>query len=372
MADLQKRTHVVILCGGGGTRLWPVSTTQRPKQFVGILENKKTFFQDAVERALKITLAENIWVITNKNYLRFIYKQFPQVQKDQVIVEPEAKNTAMAHVVSTFFIFKKDPEALIVNLASDHFIPQIGEFIKQIRVALDFLASSDNILTVGIKPSHPDVNYGYIKKGEKVKEVDDWPFYKVDEFKEKPDLKTAESYFKSGEYFWNACLYMWRVESFLETVKRVAPSFWRAGNQIFSSIGTSKLEKVMRETYSKVEDISIDYAISEKANNLVLFPASFFWSDVGNWQSVYRLQEKDKFQNAFSGRLDKILTFESYGNLIRASRKRVVVFGVNDMVIIETGDSILICPLSRTAEVGKIAKQIQSGQKGKNEQKSKR
>jgi mannose-1-phosphate guanylyltransferase len=360
MAEIQKRTHVVILCGGGGTRLWPVSTRPQPKQFVSILENGKTLFQETVDRALRLAERDNIWVITNKDYVHYIHNQFPGIRRDQVIVEPEAKNTAMAHVVSTFFIAKKDPNALVVNFASDHFIPQVDEFVKQLRIALEFLAGSDSILTVGIRPTHPDVNYGYIKQGKKIREIDDWPFYEVAVFKEKPDLKTAEKYFKSGKYFWNACLYMWRSDTFLETVKKVAPSFWQAGEEIFSSIGTSRLPASLRQAYGQVESISIDYAVSEKADNLALFPASFFWSDVGNWQAVHRLQEKDEQHNVLLGNGQKILTLESRGNLVRADDKEVVVFGVNDMVIIETQHSLLVCPLSRAAEVGEVAKKIQN------------
>jgi mannose-1-phosphate guanylyltransferase len=360
MAEIQERTHVVILCGGGGTRLWPVSTREKPKQFVSVLEGERTLFEETVERALKLAKKDNIWVITNKNYVDYIYQQFPGVRKDQVIIEPEAKNTAMAHVVSTFFVAKKDPNALVVNFASDHFIPQLDDFVKQLKIALEFLAGSDNILTVGIKPTHPDVNYGYIKQGRKIREIDDWPFYEVEKFREKPDQSTAEKYFKSGKYFWNACLYMWRCDTFLETIQKVAPSFWRAGNEIFSSIGTPRLATSLRKAYDQVESISIDYAVSEKTDNLVLFPANFFWSDVGNWQAVYRLQQKDKLQNVFLGEKNKSWAIDSRGNLIRAHGKRIVVFGVSDMVIIETQHSLLVCPLGRTAEVGEVAKKVQS------------
>ncbi len=354
MATIQEKTQVVILCGGGGKRLWPLSTKEKPKQFVSIWEGKKTLFQESVERAKLLTKSENIWVITGKDYLDFIFDQFPKVLKNQVIIEPEAKNTALAHIVSSFFVYKKNPEAIIVNLASDHYIPNNQEFIKQIQIGLKFLLNTQYLLTVGIKPTHPDVNYGYIKQGTELKKIANWPFYKVAEFKEKPDFKTAKKYLLSGKYFWNACLYTWNVKVFLETAKKLSPNLWQLGKAIFDSIGKRNFDQVLKENYHQAEDISIDYAISEKANNLALFPATFFWSDVGNWQAVYRLSNKDSQNNVLLGEKANILTLESNSSLIRADKKQVVAFGVKNMVIIETDKAILVSPLARAADIGLI------------------
>jgi mannose-1-phosphate guanylyltransferase len=358
MAKISSEIYVVILCGGGGKRLWPVSTRQKPKQFISILGEEKTLFQETVERAKLLAKPENIWVITGKDYLDFIHKQAPEISNQHIIIEPEAKNTAMAHIVSSFFIYKEDPHAIIVNLASDHFIPNNKEFARQMKIALRFLKESDYILTVGIKPTHPDVNYGYIKQGKEIKKINNWPFYEVAEFKEKPDLKTAKKYCASGKYFWNACLYSWRVDTFLETVKKVNSVFWQSGKEIFDSIGTSKFNPILKKNYQKAENVSIDYAISEKANNLVLFPASFFWSDVGNWQAAYRLSDKDKQENVLLGKKQNILTPESKGNLIKSEKKQIVAFGLKDMIIIETAENILVSPLEKAADIGIISEII--------------
>ncbi len=361
LENKSKNIHVVILCGGGGKRLWPVSTKKLPKQFVSLLGSGKTLFEETVERAKLITKPENIWIITAKGYEDLIFKQFPEASKDQVIVEPVAKNTAMAHVVSSFFVYNKDPHAIIVNLASDHHIPDNAEFLNQMDKVLEFLKSNkEYILTVGIKPTHPDVNYGYIKKGNPINESQE--FFKVEEFKEKPDLITAKQYLKSGEYFWNACLYTWPAQTFIDTVQRIAPNFWELGNKIYNALGTDQIESILVECYEKAENISIDYAISEKANNLALYRADFFWSDVGNWEAIYRLSDKDKQGNFVFGNKNMILSIESNNNLIRSDKKLVVAFGVEDLIIIETEDSILVAPLKKAPLVGAIPEQLSQKQ----------
>lgn len=349
--------HVVILCGGGGKRLWPVSTKTLPKQFVSLLGSDKTLFEETVERAKLITSIENIWVITAKGYENLIFRQFPQVQKNQVIVEPIAKNTAMAHVVSSFYVYYKDPQAIIVNLASDHHIPDNLEFKNQINKALDFLKSNKGyILTVGIKPTHADVNYGYIKKGKPVNNSEE--FFKVEQFKEKPDRITAKQYLESGEYFWNACLYTWPAQTFIDTVQRIAPNFWELGNKIYNALDANHIESVLEDCYEKAENISIDYAVSEKASNLALYKADFFWSDVGNWEAIHRLSDKNKQGNALLGETNKIIPIESNNNLIRSEKKLIVAFGVENLIIIETEDNILVAPLKKAPLVGTIPEQL--------------
>ncbi len=352
-------TYAVILAGGGGTRLWPKSRTQTPKQFLKLLGDN-TLIQQTANRINKLIPWERIIVVTNELYQKDVKEQLPNVPEQNVICEPQKRDTALAMLVGSLFAKNLDPKAVVVNLASDHAVANEAEFIRVITAASQVATESDYLVTVGITPTYPSSGLGYIKIGEDIKKLDHGlTLFKVASFTEKPNEATARGFISTGKYFWNANNYVWNVNTIEQAFQKHMPEMWQQA-QVLLELSPPKFHSQLENLYQQAEAIAIDYAISEKADNLVLIPGDFGWDDIGDWKVVYDLEKKNISGNVILGEGTNIhtLSIESHNNLIHTSGRLVAIVGVDDLVVIDTDEILMIVPKSRTQDVKKIVTRL--------------
>jgi mannose-1-phosphate guanylyltransferase len=365
---MSNHDHVfaVILAGGGGTRLWPKSRNKTPKQFLK-LTGKDTMVQVAGSRVTKVVSWDRVIVVTNKIYLEDIKNQLPQVPVENIIAEPEKKDTAMAMLVGSLYAKSKDPEAIIINGASDHVIVDEKEFIHVMEGAVEIAQERKNLITVGITPTRPDTAFGYIKISEQIRKVNrSLAVFKVDSFTEKPNMATAQAFLSTGKYFWNANMYVWAADVLQEAFKAYMPEMYEVTKEL-PSMTPAEFHAALPALYEKVPAISIDYAISEKATNLVLIPGDFGWNDVGDWKVVYDLGKKDLAGNVIvgDGEVAHTLAINAQNNLIHAGKRLIALVGVNDLIVVDTDEILLIAPKDRSQDVKKIVERLK--EEGKKE-----
>ncbi|HUV72046.1 MAG TPA: sugar phosphate nucleotidyltransferase [Clostridia bacterium] len=347
--------YALIVCGGSGTRLWPRSRQKTPKQFLEKFYGEKSLFAQAVQRAKLLTSSDKIFVITLEDYVDEVLQQGKIILPKNVITEPFGKNTAMAIGVGAAYIKKVDPEAVIMNFWADAVVKQNDVFKKGLELAAKTASETGFLVVIGLKPTFPHTGFGYIKVRGEFSKVGG-KVYRVDSFKEKPDLKTAEKFIKKGNYFWNTGIFVWSAKSIFEAFSKHAPKIYDLLREISNKIGTSQERSTFLKAYEKVENISIDLAIAEKADNLLLVPASFGWSDIGDWKVNYDLKPKDKNNNVIEifGENGWHLGVETKDCLIEAENRLVATVGVSDLIIVETKDSLLVCAKDKAQEVKKI------------------
>jgi mannose-1-phosphate guanylyltransferase len=361
-------THVfgIVLAGGGGTRLWPKSREKTPKQFLN-LTSKETMMQISANRLAKLVPWDRIIVVTNKKYTEEIKQQLPQVPSQNVIAEPEKKDTAMAMLTGALYAKSIDPDAVVMNAASDHTIRDEQEFLRVMDSAVQVAAEGKNLVTVGIMPSRPDSAFGYIKIGDHLRKINDGlSVFNVDSFTEKPNTATAKAFLSTGKYFWNANMYVWSVNTLQESFQKHMPEMFEL-TQGLPELKGQAFHDALPDLYAKAKSISIDYAISEKADNLVLIPGDFGWDDVGDWKVVYDLGQKDLSGNVVVGDGNEMhtLALNSQNNLIHANGRLIGLIGINDMVIVDTDDILLIVPKERSQDVKKLVERLK--EEGKKE-----
>ena len=351
-----KHTYVCLLAGGTGTRLWPRSRIKTPKQFASIL-GRLTLFQQTVKRVRNLVPLSKIYVITNKRYKRDIQKQIPLIPTKNIICEPEKKNTAMAMGVSAAWIYKRDPQAVIINLATDHLIQKPKKYIKILKEAARTAYTQDKLVAVGIVPTFPHTGLGYIHFGEKIAGTDAIPVYKMKGFTEKPTLKVAKGFIKTKHYLWNANNYVYTAKKIIEEFKIHAPDIYSHIYSVYKAIGTSEQNSVLEKEYKKVREDSIDYSISEKTNQMVVIPGDFGWSDIGDWKVIYDLSKKDKDDNvaiSYGSNGGSYLNLGSKNNLIQFDDQLIATVGVENLIIIDTGDVLLICNKQKAENVKEL------------------
>jgi mannose-1-phosphate guanylyltransferase len=364
--DNLENYYAVILAGGGGTRLWPASRKAHPKHLLKLLGDK-TLIQSTYDRLEGLVPEENIYIITNKSHAKEVGEQLPKIPSKNIIAEPSAKNTAMAMGAAAAVIHSRNPNASVVYLAADHVIKNEERFRMNALAALRVASSGDFIVAVGIKPEFPHIGLGYIKIG---KELEDLSVvakkgfvFKGIEFKEKPNLVTAQSFIASGQYLWNANLYCWSTVAIMKAFEEYSPEVYAAAKEIAEKAGKGDLDKLLEEVYGKLgSPDSIDYEVSEKVKNLVVIPGDFGWSDVGDWKVVFDLREKNMHGLAISGETD-VVNIGSQNLLIDAGKKLVAVVGVEDLVIIDTGDTLLIAKNTATQDVKKVVEKLKEEDK---------
>ncbi len=353
---MKKHLFVLILCGGGGTRLWPRSRNKLPKQFAQLV-NPKSLFQMTVERFEGFVPWERVFVATTTPaYGKIVQKQAPKIPKENIIIEPTRRDTAMAYGLGALYIHKVDPEAVIVTETADHPIENVPVYLKNLMASALAAAQGDFLVTTGIKPKFPHTGFGYIKRGEVWQKFEGQEVYKLEKFTEKPDLKTAKAYLKSGDYFWHAALFVWRADSFLKALRKHEPKAGQALEKIGQAIGTDREEAVLKEAYEEAPKISVDYAVAEKANNFYMVVGDFGWEDVGNWQVVYELLKKDKEGNAVLkfGEKGEFISLGAKNNLVQFDDQLIAAIGVEDLIIVDADNIILICPREKAEEVKKM------------------
>lgn len=346
----EDHTNLVIMAGGVGSRFWPMSTTSMPKQFIDVFGTGRTFIQQTFDNYRGIVRPENVWVVTSASYVDIVKAQLPEVPARNILLEPCRRNTAPCIAYVSWRIKKRDPKANLVVSPSDHFIQDKEEFQRVITQALRFTAESDAILTLGMKPTRPETGYGYIQADLSSASPRNKDIYLVDSFKEKPDVKTAMSYIRHKEYFWNSGIFVWNVETIVNALRMYVPTVSAIFEKLLPVYDTPEEQELINTEFPKCTNISIDYAVLEKADEIFVMPANFGWSDVGTWGSLQTLAPKDERGNAVVGR--RVDLYETTNCMIHTSEeKRVVVQGLDGYIVAEKDGTLLICKLSEEQRI---------------------
>jgi mannose-1-phosphate guanylyltransferase len=352
-------TYALILAGGGGTRLWPESREKKPKQFL-TLGATKTLLRTTAERVHELIDWDHMFVITNITQLSDVRKELPEIKEDQIICEPQKRETAMAMAVGARVIQHHDPDAIVLNFASDHVVTNKDEFVHVMKAAAEVAQDKKHLITVGISPTFPHTGLGYIKSGTELSTVQNLPVYSVENFTEKPNLEKATEFLTTGKYFWNANNYVWSCEAISQAFQKHAPATAKVLDELASSIGTPQWESALAKAYEQVESISIDYAISEKADNLLLIPGDFGWNDVGDWRVVYDLAKQDEHGNVVlqDNSKGELQQYQSKNNLVGVNGRLIALVDVEDMIVIDTEEIVLVMPKSKSQDIKKIVEQL--------------
>jgi mannose-1-phosphate guanylyltransferase len=354
--------HAVILAGGRGTRFWPRSRTRAPKQLLNII-GKQTMLEQTVARLRPLISPDRIWSVTNSEQAAALKKQLPAASPKRVLTEPVGRNTAAAIALAAIHIRRaaKD-DALMAVLPADHFIAQPEKYRSIVAAALNFAREPGRMVVLGIPPTRPETGFGYVERMGEALDSNGFPVFAVRRFTEKPALGVAQEYVASGNYHWNAGMFFWRVSTFLENLQRHLPQTHAALEKLAAAIGTRSYEKKLRAIYPKLENISVDYAILERATlqpgspQVFVIPAEIGWSDIGSWAAVYELLAKKPGENVFAGSGHAL---DASGNFLWSADKFVAAIGIHDLVVVETPDALLICPRDRAQDVAKVVKHLE-------------
>ena len=340
----------LIMAGGKGTRFWPLSTEEKPKQFLNLI-GEDTMIQMTVNRINPIIPIERIFVCTGEMYVDLVKEQLPELPERNIIIEPEGRNTAPCIALSAFVIKKYYEDATMVVLPSDHLIKDEDEFRSIVNDADEFVKVNENaIITLGMKPSRAETGYGYIKYGEEKHSLNSHEVIKVDAFVEKPDKETAEEYLADGSYLWNGGMFIWSAKNILEQINKYSSDTYNALKDI-EEIDERWLKYLIKAQYQETEAISIDYAVMEKSDDIYVIPSDFGWDDVGSWEALDRYREKDSFGNVYVGKTKAV---DGRNNLIISSSHSIVVEGLSDIYIIENDGKILVGCKSNVANVKEL------------------
>ena len=341
------QTHVVIMAGGIGSRFWPMSTPQYPKQFIDVMGVGKSLIQLTVDRFKDICPKENFWVVTSEKYVDIVKEQLPQIPAQHILAEPEARNTAPCIAYACWKIRKEFPQTNIVVTPSDALVIDTAEFARCIAVALEKTAVSHAIVTLGMKPTRSETGYGYIAAQGK---ADEKGICKVEAFKEKPDVETAKRYLAAGNYFWNAGIFVWNVETIMNALRRYAPQIAGVMDELEPALFTDREAEELKRLFPTCEKISIDYAVMEKAEDIFVLPAEFGWSDLGSWGSLHTLLPQDENGNATVGADVKL--FDCRNCVVHvADEHKVVLEGLDGYIVAEKNGQLLICRLSEEQRI---------------------
>lgn len=340
--------HLVIMAGGIGSRFWPMSTPQCPKQFLDITGNGKTMIQQTFERYAGIIDIDHLWVVTSQNYKELVLTQLDGINPQHVLLEPCMRNTAPCIAYVSWKIKKEDPEAIFVVAPSDHLVLKEDRFREYVKKGFDYLESWDSILTMGMTPNRPDTGYGYIEQGAEVYEGAG--IYKLKSFREKPNLKTAISYLQQGGFTWNSGVFMWSAETIVNELRKYTPEIAAIMDRIEPAMFTDKEQNAVNELFPQCTKISIDYAVMENTDLAYVMPAEYGWSDVGTWGSLHTLTPQDENNNAVVG--DGVKMVESSGCMVRMPKdKKVVIQGLKECIVAEHNNVLLICQLSEEQRI---------------------
>ncbi|MDP3556296.1 MAG: mannose-1-phosphate guanylyltransferase [Bacteroidota bacterium] len=334
--------YAIIMAGGVGTRFWPMSTTQHPKQFLDILGTGSTLLQDTYNRMLKVCENENIYIVTSAAYEKLVIKQLPNLPKENIIYEPSRRNTAPCIAYASYKIHKRDPKAITVVAPSDHLIKKEDTFVKAINSCFTKAENEDCLITLGIKPTRPDTGYGYIQYIESDVKENDKRIFKVKTFTEKPDNDMANFFLKSGDFLWNSGIFIWSTNSIITALEKHDPelaNLFKEGEELYN---TEKEKQFINNVYNICKNISIDYSVMEKAKNVYVRASIFGWSDLGTWGSLYTHIPKDKNHNALVGK--NIVTYDCNNCIVQVPKEKLVVLqGLEDYIVVESEGVLMIC-----------------------------
>lgn len=338
--------HLVIMAGGIGSRFWPMSTPQHPKQFIDITGCGRTMIQQSFDRFKGIIDIDHVWVVTSANYKNLVAEQLTGINPQHILLEPCMRNTAPCVAYVSWKIQKEDPEALIVVAPSDHLVLNIAKFQEAINQGLDFVATGNRILTLGMTPTRPETGYGYIEQGEPVS----LQIYRLVSFREKPNLPTAIEYLAKGGFTWNSGMFLWSAGTIVSEMRKHNPEIAAIMDKIQPAMFTAEEQNVVNELFPTCPKISVDYAVMEKTEVAYVMPAEFGWSDLGTWGSLHTLTAHDENNNAVIG--DGVKLVEAEGNMIKMPNgKQVVIQGLKNCIVSEHNGTLLICQLSEEQRI---------------------
>lgn len=341
------------MAGGVGSRFWPVSTTDFPKQFHDMLGSGETLIQKTFSRLSKLIPTENILILTNEKYNDLVLSQLPMVKQEQVLLEPAMRNTAPCILYASLKIQKMNPEAVMVVAPSDHWIEDETAFITNLQQCFDYCQHENALMTLGIQPTFPNTGFGYIEFDK----TDTNSIKKVNQFREKPNYETAKSFLESGNFLWNGGIFIWSVKSIIEAFSTFQPQMNQLFLEGFETYNTLKEKEFINQNYAEAEDISIDYAILEKAKNVYVLPATFDWNDLGTWGSLHEKLDKDQYNNAVVNAT--VILENASNNIIRTEGKKIVVIdGLSNYIIVDQGNVLLVYPKEKEQDIKKIVSSI--------------
>ncbi|MDA8235140.1 MAG: mannose-1-phosphate guanylyltransferase [Clostridia bacterium] len=341
----------LIMAGGRGERFWPKSREKLPKQFLD-LTGQGTLLQLTARRINRIVDWAKVYVIAGRDYVELIKEQLPEMPVENIIVEPEGRNTAPCIGLASLHIQQDHPDAVMAVLPADHYIEDEEQYCDMVVAASRLAGQGDNLVTLGIRPDRPETGYGYIHLGEKYDDFHGHPGYKVARFVEKPDKETAEKYLVSGDYFWNSGMFLWKVSTIMEMYARFMPGLYQGLEKISRAWG---IPEVLVEEFCKMDKTSIDYGIMEKAESIFVFPCDFGWDDVGSWTALERVNPLDNNGNVFKG---QVIAVNTKGCIIEGSDKVIATLGIENLIVVDTGDVLLICPKEEAQNVRQVIQRI--------------
>lgn len=341
----------LIMAGGEGTRFWPLSRKDNPKQFLKLNNEQKTMLQQTVERINELVSYEQIFIATNANYAQAIKEQLLEIPEENIIIEPFKRNTAPSIALSSVIIEDKYPGSTMLVLPADHLIKDQASFIDTLKKGIMTSAAGTNLVTIGIEPTHPETGYGYIHFGDKLHTIDGDNIYEVRNFTEKPDLEKAKEFLDEGTYLWNSGMFIWNLNSILKSIEEHLPEVHNSLETIREALNSEDEKEVINNEFEKMESISIDYGIMEKADNIFVIPGSFGWDDLGSWPALERIKKVDESGNVVVG---KHYGIDTTNSIIHSPDKVITTIGMDNVVIVNTEDAVLICDKERAQEVKRI------------------
>lgn len=345
-----KNNHLVIMAGGVGSRFWPMSTAEKPKQFIDVLGVGRTLLQLTLDRFKGICDPQNVWVVTNEKYADIVRQQLPEVPAGNVLCEPCRRNTAPCIAYVSWRIKKKDPKANVVVTPSDHIVVNGEEFRRVVSQCMKFTSETDAIVTLGMKPTRPETGYGYIQADLSTSSPRNKEIFRVDSFREKPSQEKAMEYIRNKSYFWNAGIFIWGVGTIVNAFRVYQPAINRVFESLLPVYGTPREQEEINKRFPECESISVDYAIMEKAEEIFVCPADFGWSDLGTWGSLLAQTKKDLYGNSIIG--ENVNLYDTHNSIIHTlDHKRVVVQGLDGYIVAESDGRLLICKLSEEQRI---------------------
>lgn len=343
--------YAVIMAGGVGSRFWPRSKEKKPKQLIRIF-GENTMIQDTVKRLEGLIANDHIYIVTNKIQKLRVKEQLPHIPEQNILDEPFGKNTAACIGLASVVIKSKNENAVMITLPADHLIKDDEEFRKCLLTASEFADKSKGLVTIGIKPNCPETGYGYIQFDET--EVDK-NIHKVLTFAEKPNIETAQRFLEAGDFLWNSGIFIWRADAILGEMQKYLPDLFDGLEKIEEAVGTSDFEREVVRVYGQLKSISIDYGVMEKSDKVFLTQADFYWNDVGNWEAVYEISDKNEDGNAIVG---DVYTEKAYNSYLFSPRKFTAVIGVENLIVINTNDSLLVCHRNNAQDVRLVVEHL--------------
>jgi len=349
------KVYAVLMAGGVGTRFWPRSRSKQPKQVLNILDHR-SMIQATYERLNGFVDKNQILIVTNRDQKGIIHEQLPDLNDENFLLEPFGKNTAPCIGLAAIHILHRDPLGVMAVLPADHRIENVKEFQHVLRLAANFVSQKDGLVTLGIQPSGPATGYGYIQRGVEVQELDGHNIYRVKTFAEKPNYETALRFLESGDFYWNSGMFIWKAATILKEIENYLPEIYEGLMEIKSTIGKPDYASVVTDVYQRIRGISIDFGVMQLAKDVYVIPTDMGWSDVGSWEAVFEISPKDKYKNA--GEYEELISINGKECFVYSPDKLVALVGVKNLVIVDTGDALLICKKNRSEEVKDVVETL--------------